>query len=1316
MDDTPKPKQRKYVISPKINEVLESHFSGELSLLQESKLSELYNEGIIDLATKKECSRLRKLYEKSEKGEITLQVTYQPEKLVLDKSVRDILRKYFDGDIKNIRATRLNQLVKDKTIQPSQKKQLMELKKSSNKRNADDLIQYVPSEEKPEADEPEPQEEDEEAEPDEPEPEEAEPEEADEPEEAEEYSPDSPRYDESGQPIPYDDVTTGKYLDIKQSQYIVPHRKAFVKFINDGFYKKVLKETKDSELNVYQILVREYLSIETPYRGLLVYHGLGTGKTATAVTMAESLSDDMKIRTLLPASLESNFVGEVKRWGQKELDIQGQQWSFTPLSDIQSNTAFRKKIFKQFSIGEDQLKEIFNHTIREVKKKISFTLLEAEPELQEDIPELKKRIQQKYKEVSPKIKQTQGFWMYGGDKTYDSLEAYEKLALECQIHKLVQLKYNFIHYNPLPPIKRSEAKEIAESVDEEDLFDENEVRKHTNEAIKQDLIKQMRRNIKKHDVESPFYQETLIIDEVHNFVREILNNSGSARTFYEWILNAEKVKLVFLSGTPIINKPCEIAILYNMLRGKQKIYRFTVQSSEDPVSVTSQLNAILYKDHSPIELFHVSRSQGRLIVSFTKHSENFVSLMNPENQVVYTSTEHSYSYEQFINEIFKGLSKVFPDATILPSKQEALQASLETTQVFDRVTETPYFTKQNLFEIKDNEQELDLTDNETFMDYFFRESYDVPPKKRVLLRRMLMGLTSYYPIDRSKIGTMPSITTPKLSPGYENYTIAKNITIEPCVMSHTQFSKYIEVWRNEKKKDLMRQMRRHLHEEIPFDFNIRTRQICNMIYKDDEFRYIRDKDRAYSQKLQQYEQLKSNRSLALDHQLDEYSPKLFKMMTNIQLFVTQKIGTGKVLIYSDFRGDSGGEILEQMLMANGYSRFDPTNPPTQSLKYTFITGEESVETRKQNMEAYNHPDNKYGSQIQVMIISGAGAEGISLTCVRQVHILEPFWNFVRIDQVFGRAIRLHSHDDLEPKQRTVEEYLYLSVLPTGASIEEIYTSIRQWTSVPKLGNVKQDLAKEQHKDIKELIEMIINIGQTIDQKIFEMMERKYKVSQNMIDIIKESSLDCIQHTRDEPRLNDRCIRFSNQLLHEIAYFPGISASELFEIDQTQLKATFLKYIRPNHCVVAGDGNEYIYYEVDSKPEEDMTELDIRYLRENSKKICVVSLQDMVIYVYADKDHSLTEELGKQFSVYQDMISLEPFYEDIIQSEPTFPTVTRILNKQRMGYKIKYNVNEMMFYSPNETKKLRRLYRFEDYQSQNLVKALLLVNGDVYLTD
>ena len=35
----------------------------------------------------------------------------------------------------------------------------------------------------------------------------------------------------------------------------------------------------------------------------------------------------MKITILLPASLESNFIGEVKRWGKNELDIEGSYWS-----------------------------------------------------------------------------------------------------------------------------------------------------------------------------------------------------------------------------------------------------------------------------------------------------------------------------------------------------------------------------------------------------------------------------------------------------------------------------------------------------------------------------------------------------------------------------------------------------------------------------------------------------------------------------------------------------------------------------------------------------------------------------------------------------------------------------------------------------------------------------------------------------------------------------------------------------------------------------------------------------------------------------
>ena len=252
------------------------------------------------------------------------------------------------------------------------------------------------------------------------------------------------------------------------------------------------------------------------------------------------------------------------------------------------------------------------------------------------------------------------------------------------------------------------------------------------------------------------------------------------------------------------------------------------------------------------------------------------------------------------------------------------------------------------------------------MDYFFSESYQIDDKKRTLLRRMLMGMTSYYPIDRSKVGTMPTIQSPHINKDYEDYTISQNITIEPCEMTSSQFSKYIEVWRSEKKKDLLRQMRRHLHDEMPFDFNIRTRQNCNITYKDDEFRYIRDKDRAYTEKIKQYEELKQLNLLNYESELSEISPKLYRILTNIQRYIKDKLPTGKILIYSDFRGDSGGEAIEEVFKSNGYSKYESKNPLSKSLKYTFITGQESSEQRRLNMNAFNDSSNKYGEEIQII--------------------------------------------------------------------------------------------------------------------------------------------------------------------------------------------------------------------------------------------------------------------------------------------------------------------------------------------------------------
>ena len=68
--------------------------------------------------------------------------------------------------------------------------------------------------------------------------------------------------------------------------------------------------------------------------------------------------------------------------------------------------------------------------------------------------------------------------------------------------------------------------------------------------------------------------EVIVVDEVHNLISQITNGRGPSIVFYDWIVESVNTKIVFLSGTPIINSPTEIAYLFNMLKGKLHVYDF----------------------------------------------------------------------------------------------------------------------------------------------------------------------------------------------------------------------------------------------------------------------------------------------------------------------------------------------------------------------------------------------------------------------------------------------------------------------------------------------------------------------------------------------------------------------------------------------------------------------------------------------------------------------------------------------------------------------------------------------------------------------
>ena len=70
---------------------------------------------------------------------------------------------------------------------------------------------------------------------------------------------------------------------------------------------------------------------------------------------------------------------------------------------------------------------------------------------------------------------------------------------------------------------------------------------------------------------------------------------------------------------------------------------------------------------------------------------------------------------------------------------------------------------------------------------------------------MLMGLTSYYPIDESSIVDMPQIKKPFIIDDIlKSLPITKSIDLVRCPMSQMQFEKYFEMWSKEKEFDELR--------------------------------------------------------------------------------------------------------------------------------------------------------------------------------------------------------------------------------------------------------------------------------------------------------------------------------------------------------------------------------------------------------------------------------------------------------------------------------------------------------------------------------
>lgn len=366
--------------------------------------------------------------------------------------------------------------------------------------------------------------------------------------------------------------------------------------------------------------------------------------------------------------------------------------------------------------------------------------------------------------------------------------------------------------------------------------------------------------------------------------------------------------------------------------------------------------------------------------------------------------------------------------------------------------------------------------------------------------KSIRGLVSYF--DMSSDNTkFPSVLEPK-----------EFIRVP---MSNAQFKKYIEAYKSVKTHQTD-------YDELAKNNQLSkywepARKYANMIFNFDK-----------------------------DMALSDFSAKLPVLLSQIAKFPLEKH-----YVYSSFytKLGYGGQgivgIAKQMDVA-GYEKMSVADaqkfnksgnlPPKGVKRYALAITSEVGKHLDDILRIYNHPDNKYGEIIHVLLASQTYNEGIDLKAVRHIHYFEPLITMASDKQTLGRAARYCSHADLDRDagEWNVKLHRYITDKPlvTGLSLEEATKLVDakelQLKQNPKNKILKKELTdlKKQQKEAKR--HDVTNI-QNIEEKIFEESRERVKDILTMYVCMKEAAVDCrvLQKFHALTGIDIKCAEFKN---------------------------------------------------------------------------------------------------------------------------------------------------------------------------------------------
>ena len=229
--------------------------------------------------------------------------------------------------------------------------------------------------------------------------------------------------------------------------------------------------------------------------------------------------------------------------------------------------------------------------------------------------------------------------------------------------------------------------------------------------------------------------------------------------------------------------------------------------------------------------------------------------------------------------------------------------------------------------------------------------------------------------------------------------------------------------------------------------------------------------------------------------------------TSRDLLKTPKHKTEPFFVKTKHDKNTESKDIAQYVMITGTARFSPNN--------------------KKDLDMVFHENNVEGKYVKVVLISEAGSEGIDFKYLRQIHIMDPWYNMSRIEQIIGRGIRNKSHCMLPFKDRNVEIYMHGTVdTDTNREMTDMYMYRMAEEKAIKIGQITRAM-----KEVA--VDCLLNIEQ---QKFIE---------KNMGEPvpIHSSTGKQIQYKIGDKAFSSKCDYMSKC---EYKCTPGLSAKQTLE--------------------------------------------------------------------------------------------------------------------------------------------------------------------------